>query len=130
MEKVNQTLNTTAAQIALELGYSKHAIIYCYEPNIRAGDLVMKILDSEERGVAIPFIDEEKLKQEDARVRLEALRAETLQLWKQSMCHLCWQHQAEMVALPCAHVCVCRSCVTAKCIICNFTVSDWIRVHT
>ena len=129
MEKINRILNTTAAQVALELGYSKHSIVYCYEPNIRAGDLVMKVLDLEESGIPIPSLDEEKLKLEDESLRVETLRKETLQLWKQSICHTCWTQQAEMVALPCGHVCVCRQCVADKCVICHSTVSDWIRVH-
>ena len=148
MEKVNRILNTTAAQIALELGYSKHAIIYCYEPNIRAGELVMKILDVEESGMEIPFIDEEKMKLEEETKRLETLRLEkkmkleeetkrletlrleTLNLWKRLRCHVCWLRQAEMLALPCAHIFTCQSCVSHKCIICDSTVSNWIRVHT
>ena len=135
-EKVRRILNTTASQVALELGYSKHHILYFYEPNIRAGDLVRKILDAEENNAIIPLpqwlLEEEKEKREAIKAqedRLISLRMETLQLWRRSMCYSCQANKSDMLALPCAHLHVCRKCITDACILCKTPVIDWIRVH-
>ena len=47
MADANAIFRTTACKVAIELGYSKNAIIHCYENGMRAGDLVSKILDLE-----------------------------------------------------------------------------------
>ena len=47
MADANAIFQTTACKVAIELGYSKNAIIHCYENGMRAGDLVSKILDLE-----------------------------------------------------------------------------------
>ena len=135
-EKVRRILNTTASQVALEFGYSEHSILCFYEPNIRAGDLVRKILDAEEDGVIISkpqwLLEEEENWSREAvekEKRLICLRMETLQLWRRSMCYSCRACKSDMLALPCAHLHVCRKCITDVCFVCKTPVIDWIRVH-
>ena len=135
--KVRQILNATACQVALELGYSKESILCCYEAYIRAGDLVRKILDAEEKnGGVFPIpqllLDEEKERRVASKAienRLQCLRIETLHLWNRSMCHACGRYKSDMLALPCAHILVCQKCTRDMCIACNCPVIDWIRVY-
>ena len=47
MANENAIFRKTACKVALELGYSKNAIIHCYENEMRAGTLVAKLLDLE-----------------------------------------------------------------------------------
>lgn len=47
MADENAIFRKTACKVALELGYSRNAIIHCYENEMRAGTLVEKLLNLE-----------------------------------------------------------------------------------
>ena len=138
----NDIFKAIACKVAYELGYSKKAIIRCYERGMRAGDLVTKILELEESNPEYTFEGEEiKSKKDDddessrqlerisVKTDIKGLRKDTLNLWKKQQCHSCWKYKSNRLALPCTHLAICENCISDKCIICNEVVTDWIKIH-
>ena len=151
MANTNQIFRTTACKVAIELGYSKNAIIHCYENGMRAGDLVSKILDLESINPnfqnelsedevnnkishdyselcrklnEIDLREEKKLNEAD----LHDLREETKRLWAKFQCKSCGVNKSNRLALPCTHLVTCEKCMSDKCVICRQIVTDWIEV--
>ena len=151
MADANAIFQTTACKVAIELGYSKNAIIHCYENGMRAGDLVSKILDLESinpnfqnelsEDEVNDKIDSEyselcrKLNKIDLREEkrlsvadLHDLREETKRLWAKFQCKSCGVNKSNRLALPCTHLVTCEKCMSDKCVICRQIVTDWIEV--
>lgn len=133
----NGIFKETACKVALELGYSKKAIIHCYQRGMRAGDLVSKIIDLEETNPnqfnSEEINSEEELSRQLQKMTLnkdiESLRKETFYLWQTFQCHSCWKYKSTRLALPCTHLVTCENCISDKCIICKEIVTDWIKIH-
>ena len=137
----NGIFQTTACKVALELGYTKKAIIRCYVHGIKAGDLVSKILDLEEKypEFRTEDSDEERNSFDELVKQVNGLKLhhqngslleETEKLWRKQQCHRCWKHKSNVLAIPCTHLVVCENCTSDTCMICKVTVTDWIKVHT
>ena len=155
MADANAIFQTTACKVAIELGYSKNAIIHCYENGMRAGDLVSKILDLEsinpnfqnelsedevnnkinseysELCRKLNKIDlNDNLREEKklSEADLHDLREETKRLWAKFQCKSCGENKSNRLALPCTHLVTCEKCMSDKCVICRQIVTDWIEV--
>ena len=155
MADANAIFQTTACKVAIELGYSKNAIIHCYENGMRAGDLVSKILDLEsinpnfqnelsedevnnkinseysELCRKLNKIDlNDNLREEKklSEADLHDLREETKRLWAKFQCKSCGENKSNRLALPCTHLVTCEKCISDKCVICRQIVTDWIEV--
>ena len=155
MADANAIFQTTACKVAIELGYSKNAIIHCYENGMRAGDLVSKILDLEsinpnfqnelsedevndkinseysELCRKLNKIDlNDNLREEKklGEADLHDLREETKRLWAKFQCKSCGVNKSNRLALPCTHLVTCEKCMSDKCVICRQIVTDWIEV--
>ena len=155
MADANAIFQTTACKVAIELGYSKNAIIHCYENGMRAGDLVSKILDLEsinpnfqnelsedevnnkinseysELCRKLNKIDlNDNLREEKklSEADLHDLREETKRLWAKFQCKSCGVNKSNRLALPCTHLVTCEKCMSDKCVICRQNVTDWIEV--
>ena len=155
MADANAIFRTTACKVAIELGYSKNAIIHCYENGMRAGDLVSKILDLEsinpnfqnelsedevnnkinseysELCRKLNKIDlNDNLREEKklSEADLHDLREETKRLWAKFQCKSCGENKSNRLALPCTHLVTCEKCISDKCVICRQIVTDWIEV--
>lgn len=132
-------MRANACKVALELGYSKKAINRCYVSGMRAGDLVLKIIDLEESNPEYRYDDDNEISSKDELSRKVkalnlkdnvSLKEETIQLWKKQQCHSCWKFKSNRLAIPCTHLVICENCISERCIICNSIVTDWIKVHT
>ena len=155
MVNTNQIFQATTCKVAIELGYSKNAIIHCYENGMRAGDLVSKILDLEsinpnfqnelsedevnnkinseysELCRKLNKIDlNDNLREEKklSEADLHDLREETKRLWAKFQCKSCGENKSNRLALPCTHLVTCEKCMSDKCVICRQIVTDWIEV--
>ena len=155
MADANAIFQTTACKVAIELGYSKNAIIHCYENGMRAGNLVSKILDLEsinpnfqnelsedevnnkinseysELCRKLNKIDlNDNLREEKklSEADLHDLREETKRLWAKFQCKSCGVNKSNRLALPCTHLVTCEKCMSDKCVICRQIVTDWIEV--
>lgn len=155
MADASAIFQTTACKVAIELGYSKNAIIHCYENGMRAGDLVSKILDLEsinpnfqnelsedevndkinseysELCRKLNKIDlNDNLREEKklSEADLHDLREETKRLWAKFQCKSCGVNKSNRLALPCTHLVTCEKCMSDKCVICRQIVTDWIEV--
>ena len=132
---------TTACKVALELGYTKKAIVHCYVNGMQAGELVSKILDLEESNPEFrnEYTQVESESHHELIRQVNALSLQdknkndllqdTIKLWRRQQCHSCWRYKSNMLALPCTHLVICENCTCDKCLICKVTVTDWIKVH-
>ena len=82
----SKILDVTACQVALEFGFDKRIILQCFEDNISAGELVLKILELEESGISV---DKKTEDQNTIDNEENPLLHETIKLWKRAACHMC-----------------------------------------
>ena len=144
-------LKKTPCVVAKELGYSENAILTCYEDGMSAGDLVMSMLNFNERHSLFAIYSDvsqeirvdtssqeaedehEKVMsltlKEEADSKNQQLRDETFTLWKMDQCKKCWKNKASRLALPCCHLAVCEPCCDELCIVCDILISEWIKVY-
>ena len=151
MANGSSIFQTTACKVAIEFGFSRTAILHCYENGMRAGDLISELLDLESNNANFRFQNEisSKLSKDEAKVeeptvvcnysdlcskvkeldlKAKSLRKETLDIWAKYQCHTCGVNNSNRLALPCTHLVTCENCISDKCIVCNEKVTDWIKI--